>query len=186
MAKTYERTPEAIGRLTPQQRAVTQDDVTEPPFRNEFWNSKEPGIYVDVVSGEPLFASIHKFDSHSGWPSFTIPLEPDNVVELSDTSHGMVRTEVRSAHGNSHLGHLFPDGPADQGGMRYCINSASLRFIAATDLETEGYGQYGHLFDSDVDSKTNIEASHDRWWCQLPVRDRGARIRLFLGHAGLD
>jgi peptide-methionine (R)-S-oxide reductase len=148
MAKTYERTPEAIGRLTPQQRAVTQDDVTEPPFRNEFWNSKEPGIYVDVVSGEPLFASIHKFDSHSGWPSFTIPLEPDNVVELSDTSHGMVRTEVRSAHGNSHLGHLFPDGPADEGGMRYCINSASLRFIVAEDLETEGYGQYSHLFDA--------------------------------------
>jgi peptide-methionine (R)-S-oxide reductase len=139
-----------------------------------------------VVSGEPLFASSHKFDSHSGWPSFTIPLEPDNVVELSDTSHGMVRTEVRSAHGNSHLGHLFPDGPADEGGMRYCINSASLRFIVAEDLETEGYGQYGHLFDSDVDSKTNIGASHDYVRGELPVRDRGARIRLFLGHAGLD
>jgi peptide-methionine (R)-S-oxide reductase len=186
MANTYESTPEAIERLTPRQRAVTQDDVTEPPFQNEFWNSKEPGIYVDVVSGEPLFASIHKFDSHSGWPSFTIPLDPDNVVELSDSSHGMIRTEVRSAHGNSHLGHLFPDGPADAGGMRYCINSASLRFIAAKDLETEGYGRYGHLFNSDVDSKTNIGASHDRRWFQLPVRDRGARIRLFLGHAGLD
>ena len=148
MAKTYERTPEAIEQLTPQQRAVTQDDVTEPPFRNEFWNSKEPGIYVDVVSGEPLFASIHKFDSHTGWPSFTIPLEPDNVVERSDTSHGMVRTEVRSAHGDSHLGHLFPDGPLEAGGMRYCINSASLRFIAAEDLETEGYGQYAYLFDA--------------------------------------
>ena len=148
MAKTYERTPEALERLTPRQRAVTQDDVTEPPFQNEFWNSKEPGIYVDVVSGEPLFASIHKFDSHSGWPSFTIPLEPANVVELSDTSHEMIRTEVRSAHGNSHLGHLFPDGPADAGGMRYCINSASLRFIAAKDLDAEGYGQYGHLFDA--------------------------------------
>jgi peptide-methionine (R)-S-oxide reductase len=148
MAKTYESTPAALERLTPRQRAVTQDDVTEPPFQNEFWNSKEPGIYVDVVSGEPLFASIHKFDSHSGWPSFTIPLEPANVVELSDTSHGMIRTEVRSTHGNSHLGHLFSDGPADAGGMRYCINSASLRFIAAKDLETEGYGQYGHLFDA--------------------------------------
>jgi peptide-methionine (R)-S-oxide reductase len=148
MTKTYQRTPEAVERLTPRQRAVTQDDVTEPPFDNEYWNSKEPGIYVDVVSGEPLFASVHKFDSHTGWPSFTIPLEPDNVVELSDTSHGMIRTEVRSAHGNSHLGHLFPDGPADEGGMRYCINSASLRFIAAKDLETEGYGQYAHLFDA--------------------------------------
>jgi peptide-methionine (R)-S-oxide reductase len=148
MAQTYERTPEAVERLTPRQRAVTQDDVTEPPFGNEFWNSKEPGIYVDVVSGEPLFASVHKFDSRTGWPSFTIPLEPDNVVERSDTSHGMVRTEVRSAHGDSHLGHLFPDGPADAGGMRYCINSASLRFIAAKDLEAEGYGQYAHLFDA--------------------------------------
>jgi peptide-methionine (R)-S-oxide reductase len=144
--KTYQRTPEAIEQLSPRQRAVTQDDVTEPPFQNEFWNSREPGIYVDVVSGEPLFASVHKFDSHSGWPSFTTPLEPDNVVELSDNSHGMIRTEVRSAHGNSHLGHLFPDGPADEGGMRYCINSASLRLIPVKDLETEGYGEYAHLF----------------------------------------
>ena len=103
---------------------------------------------MDVVSGEPLFASVHKFDSQTGWPSFTIPLEPDNVVERSDTSHGVVRTEVRSAHGDSHLGHLFPDGPADAGGMRYCINSASLRFIAAEDLEAEGYGRYAHLFDT--------------------------------------
>ncbi|WP_432868844.1 peptide-methionine (R)-S-oxide reductase MsrB [Microbispora rosea] len=148
MAQTYERTPEAVERLTPRQRAVTQGDATEPPFENEFWDSKEPGIYVDVVSGEPLFASVHKFDSHTGWPSFTIPLEPGNVVEHSDISYGMVRTEVRSAHGDSHLGHLFPDGPADAGGMRYCINSASLRFIAAQDLETEGYGQYAHLFDA--------------------------------------
>lgn len=148
MAEPYERTPEAVERLTPRQRAVTQSDLTEPPFQNEFWNSKEPGIYVDVVSGEPLFASVSKFDSHSGWPSFTRPLEPDNVVELSDTSHGMSRTEVRSAHGNSHLGHLFDDGPAHEGGMRYCINSASLRFVAAQDLEAEGYGQYAHLFET--------------------------------------
>ena len=154
MAQTFEPTPTAIERLTPRQRAVTQEDVTEPPFHNEFWNSKEPGIYVDVVSGEPLFASVHKFDSHSGWPSFTIPLEPDNVVELDDTSHGMIRTEVRSAHGNSHLGHLFPDGPADEGGLRYCINSASLRFIAAEDLQTEGYGQYAHLFDATPDASS--------------------------------
>jgi peptide-methionine (R)-S-oxide reductase len=154
MAKTYERTPEALEKLTPQQRAVTQNDVTEPPFDNEYWDSKEPGIYVDVVSGEPLFASTHKFDSGTGWPSFTTPLEPDNVVELSDTSHGMVRIEVRSAHGNSHLGHLFDDGPANAGGMRYCLNSASLRFVAAKDLEAEGYGEYSHLFD-DAASKTN-------------------------------
>jgi len=148
MAKTYGRTPEAVERLTPRQRAVTQDDVTEPPFDNEYWNSKEPGIYVDVVSGEPLFASVHKFDSRTGWPSFTLPLEPGNVVDRSDTSHGMIRTEVRSAHGNSHLGHLFDDGPAGAGGMRYCINSASLRFIAAENLEAEGYGQYAHLFEA--------------------------------------
>jgi peptide-methionine (R)-S-oxide reductase len=148
MTRTYEPTPEAVGRLTPLQRAVTQNDVTEPAFGNEFWNSKQPGIYVDVVSGEPLFASVHKFDSRTGWPSFTVPLEPGNVVERSDTSHGMVRIEVRSAHGDSHLGHLFPDGPADAGGLRYCINSASLRFIAADDLEAEGYGQYAHLFDA--------------------------------------
>lgn len=155
MTKSNERTPEALGRLTPRQRAVTQDDATEPPFDNEYWNSKEPGIYVDVVSGEPLFASVHKFDSRTGWPSFTIPIEPDNVVERSDTSHGMVRTEVRSAHGNSHLGHLFDDGPADAGGMRYCINSASLRFIAAENLEAEGYGQYAHLFDTAAGAKAN-------------------------------
>jgi peptide-methionine (R)-S-oxide reductase len=154
MTKAYERTAEAIEQLTPRQRAVTQNDVTEPPFDNEFWDSKEPGIYVDVVSGEPLFASAQKFDSQSGWPSFTVPLEPDNVLELSDTSHGMTRTEVRSAHGNSHLGHLFPDGPAEAGGMRYCINSASLRFIAARDLESEGYGQYAHLFDTPEISET--------------------------------
>lgn len=155
MATAYEPTAGAIERLTPRQRAVTQDDVTEPPFENEFWDSKEPGIYVDVVSGEPLFASVHKFDSLSGWPSFTIPLEPDNIVEISDNNLGMTRTEVRSTHGNSHLGHLFPDGPADEGGMRYCINSASLRFVAAQDLEAEGYGQYQDLFDGDGDPKAN-------------------------------
>jgi peptide-methionine (R)-S-oxide reductase len=149
MATRYERTTEAVEQLTRQQHAVTQEDGTEPPFQNEFWNSKEDGIYVDVVSGEPLFASVHKYNSGTGWPSFTIPLEPENVLEISDQSHGMVRTEVRSAHGNSHLGHLFPDGPSDQGGMRYCINSASLRFVGVQDLEAEGYGQYADLFDAD-------------------------------------
>jgi peptide-methionine (R)-S-oxide reductase len=148
VARTYQRSPEAVEQLTPRQRSVTQEDTTEPPFDNEFWNSKEPGIYVDVVSGEPLFASVHKFASRTGWPSFTVPLEPDNVVERSDTSHSMIRTEVRSAHGDSHLGHLFADGPAAEGGMRYCINSASLRFIPAEDLESKGYGEYVHLFDA--------------------------------------
>jgi peptide-methionine (R)-S-oxide reductase len=155
VAGQYERTPEAIANLTERQRAVTQDDVTEPPFQNEFWDSKEAGIYVDVVSGEPLFASVNKYDSHSGWPSFTVPLEPNNVVEVDDTSHGMIRTEVRSAHGNSHLGHLFPDGPADAGGLRYCINSSSLRFIAAKDLAAQGYGQYAHLFASTDNDSTS-------------------------------
>ena len=112
MTKTYSKDAEAVARLSAEQRRVTQEGATEPAFRNEYWDNKEPGIYVDVVSGEPLFASINKYDSHTGWPSFTVPLEPDNVVEKSDTSHGMIRTEVRSSHGDSHLGHLFDDGPA--------------------------------------------------------------------------
>lgn len=147
MAKTYEKDPGGIARLSGEQRGVTQEGGTEPAFRNEYWDHKEPGIYVDVVSGEPLFASINKYDSHTGWPSFTMPLEPDNVVEKSDTSHGMIRTEVRSAHGDSHLGHLFNDGPTDAGGLRYCMNSASLRFVPVDQLEAEGYGAYRHLFD---------------------------------------
>jgi methionine-R-sulfoxide reductase len=147
VSDNYRKDPEAIARLTPEQRQVTQDAATEPPFNNEFWNNKEPGIYVDIVSGEPLFASVNKYDSHSGWPSFTVPLDPANVVENSDTSHGMVRTEVRSAHGDSHLGHVFPDGPVEAGGLRYCINSAALRFIPVDDLEREGYGAYRKLFE---------------------------------------
>ena len=148
MADTYRKDPEAIAKLTPEQYRVTQQADTEPPFRNEFWDNKEQGIYVDVVSGEPLFASVSKYDSGSGWPSFTVPLEKGNVVELSDTSYGMVRTEVRSAHGDSHLGHVFPDGPASEGGLRYCINSAALRFIPVDNLEREGYGAYRALFGS--------------------------------------
>ena len=148
MADTYRKDPEAISRLTPEQYRVTQQADTEPPFRNEFWDNKEPGIYVDVVSGEPLFASVNKYDSGSGWPSFTVPIEPGNVTEKSDISHGMVRTEVRSAHGDSHLGHVFPDGPPAEGGLRYCINSAALRFIPLDDLEREGYGAYRKLFDN--------------------------------------
>ena len=138
----YEKTPEAVARLTAEQRRVTQESGTERPFYNEFWDSKEAGLYVDVVSGEPLFTSMDKFDSGCGWPSFTKPIEAANVNELRDTTHGMVRTEVRSAHGDSHLGHVFPDGPRDRGGLRYCINSASLRFIHRDDMEAEGYGAY--------------------------------------------
>jgi methionine-R-sulfoxide reductase len=144
----YNKNPEAVSRLTPEQYRVTQHDGTERPFQNAYWDNKEPGIYVDVVSGEPLFASVHKFESGSGWPSFTKPLELQNVVENTDSSHGMVRTEVRSSHGDSHLGHVFPDGPAQAGGLRYCINSASLRFIHLDDLEREGYGAYRKLFDT--------------------------------------
>ena len=128
--------------LTPLQYEVTQHAATEPPFRNEYWDNHQAGIYVDVVSGEPLFSSLDKFDSGTGWPSFTKPLEPGNIREDVDRSLFMVRTEVRSAHGDSHLGHVFPDGPADRGGLRYCINSASLRFIPREEMEAEGYGAY--------------------------------------------
>ena len=144
----YNSNPEAISRLSPEQYRVTQGNGTEPPFDNAYWDNKEPGIYVDVVSGEPLFASVGKFDSNCGWPSFTKPLEPENVVENSDSSHGMTRTEVRSSHGDSHLGHVFPDGPREAGGLRYCINSASLRFVPLGELESEGYGAYRKLFDT--------------------------------------
>jgi len=147
MADTFRKDPEAISRLTPEQYRITQQCGTEPAFRNQYWDNKEPGIYVDVVSGEPLFASVSKYDSHSGWPSFTVPIEPGNVVERTDATHGMVRTEVRSAHGDSHLGHVFPDGPPQEGGLRYCINPAALRFIPLDDLEREGYGGYRALFE---------------------------------------
>jgi peptide-methionine (R)-S-oxide reductase len=152
---TYRKDPEAIARLTNAQYQVTQQDSTEPAFRNEFWDNHEPGLYVDVVSGEPLFASVNKYDSQSGWPSFTVPVEPGNVVELQDSTYGMARTEVRSAHGDSHLGHVFPDGPKDEGGLRYCINSAALRFIPVADLEGEGYGEYRKLFETTDDGSAS-------------------------------
>jgi peptide-methionine (R)-S-oxide reductase len=154
VSDTYEKDPQAISQLTPEQYRVTQKKGTEPAFRNEYWDNKEPGIYVDVVSGEPLFASVNKYDSRSGWPSFTVPLEPRNVVKKRDFGLGMIRTEVRSAHGDSHLGHVFNDGPADQGGLRYCINSAALRFIKVDDLEREGYGEYRTLFEQTDETRS--------------------------------
>jgi peptide-methionine (R)-S-oxide reductase len=138
----YARNPDALSRLSPEQLRVTQQNGTERPGTGEYLHNKEPGIYVDIVSGEPLFASSDKFESGCGWPSFTRPIEPAHINELRDASHGMIRTEVRSMHGDSHLGHVFPDGPADRGGLRYCINSASLRFVHRDDMEAEGYGAY--------------------------------------------
>ncbi|MHA7888021.1 MULTISPECIES: peptide-methionine (R)-S-oxide reductase MsrB [Roseicyclus] len=138
----YTKDPDAIARLTPEQYRVTQASGTERPGTGAYLGNKEPGIYVDIVSGEPLFASSDKYDSGCGWPSFTKPIEPAHVTELRDLSHGMIRTEVRSTHGDSHLGHVFPDGPRDRGGLRYCINSAALRFVHRDDMEAEGYGDY--------------------------------------------
>ena len=138
----YRKDPEAIARLTPEQYRVTQQSATERPGTGEYLHNHEPGIYVDIVSGEPLFASADKFESGCGWPSFTKPIEDANVAELRDMTHGMIRTEVRSTHGDSHLGHVFDDGPPEAGGLRYCINSASLRFTTRERMEVEGYGAY--------------------------------------------
>jgi peptide-methionine (R)-S-oxide reductase len=143
----YTKDPDAIARLTPEQYAVTQRNATEAPFANEFDDHYESGLYVDIVSGEPLFSSLDKFDSGCGWPSFTKPAEPDNVEQNVDHSRGMTRSEARSSYGDSHLGHVFDDGPPEQGGLRYCINSSALRFIPADELESEGYGEYLKLFE---------------------------------------
>ena len=139
---TYPKTPDAAAALTPEQYRITQQSGTERPGTGELLYNKEPGIYVDIVSGEPLFASSDKYESGCGWPSFTKPIEPANLNELRDNSHGMIRTEVRSSHGDSHLGHVFDDGPSDRGGLRYCINSASLRFVPRDEMEAQGYGAY--------------------------------------------
>lgn len=140
--RDYQKTPEALAALSPEQFRVTQQSATERPGTGEYLHNEEPGIYVDIVSGEPLFASSDKYESGCGWPSFTKPIAPAHVNELRDLAHGMVRTEVRSTHGDSHLGHVFPDGPADRGGLRYCINSASLRFIHRDEMQAQGYGEY--------------------------------------------
>jgi peptide-methionine (R)-S-oxide reductase len=138
----WARTPEALARLSPEERYVTQENGTERPFTGALLDEKRDGIFVDVVSGEPLFASADKYESGCGWPSFTRPITKEALAELRDDSHGMIRTEVRSTHADSHLGHVFPDGPQDQGGLRYCINSAALRFIPLEEMEAEGYGEY--------------------------------------------
>ena len=141
----YHKNSEAIALLSPEEYWVTQENGTERPGTGKLLYNKEPGIYVDIVSGEPLFISNDKYESGCGWPSFTKSVEASYVSEISDTSHGMIRTEVRSTHGDSHLGHVFPDGPKDRGGLRYCINSASLRFIHLNDMEAEGYGKFVEL-----------------------------------------
>jgi len=138
----FSKNEDALRKLTPEQYRVTQQSATERPGTGEYLHTREPGIYVDIVSGEPLFASSDKFESGCGWPSFTRPIEPANVTELTDATHGMARTEVRSTHADSHLGHVFPDGPKERGGLRYCINSASLRFVHRDDMAAEGYADY--------------------------------------------
>lgn len=157
MANDYRKTSEALERLTPEQYRVTQEDGTEPAFRNKYWNNHEPGIYVDVVSGQPLFSSTDKYDSRSGWPSFTRPIEPAAVIETVDRKLWMQRTEVRSAGADSHLGHVFDDGPREAGGLRYCMNSAALRFIPVADLEAEGYGEFRARFDNNTHDHTTAQ-----------------------------
>lgn len=147
MTTEYRATPEAIARLTDMQRRVTQNDGTESAFRNEYHDNKAAGLYVDVVSGQPLFTSLDKYDSGTGWPSFTKPVEPGAITTKTDRGLFMTRVEVRSSGADSHLGHVFDDGPRDAGGLRYCMNSAALRFVPVDELEAEGYGEYRALFE---------------------------------------
>jgi peptide-methionine (R)-S-oxide reductase len=158
VANDYRKTPEALSRLTPEQYRVTQEEGTEPAFRNRYWDNHEQGIYVDVVSGQPLFSSTDKYDSRSGWPSFTRPIDPAAVTEKVDRTLWMKRTEVRSSGADSHLGHVFDDGPREAGGLRYCMNSAAMRFIPVAQLEDEGYGEFRALFaamDTDTTGTTS-------------------------------
>lgn len=159
MSRNYSKTAEALSRLTDSQLRVTQRDDTEPAFRNEYWDNHEPGIYVDVVSGQPLFSSTDKYDSGTGWPSFTKPIAVDAVRTTPDTTHGTTRTEARSTGADSHLGHVFDDGPVEDGGQRYCMNSAALRLIPVSELETQGYGEYRSLFEVADTSATKENAS---------------------------
>ena len=171
-------------RLNPMQYRVTQENGTEPPFQNEFWDNKEQGIYVDIVSGEPLFSSKDKFKSGTGWPSFTKPLIAKNVVEKSDTTHGMVRVEVRSMNADSHLGHVFDDGPQPTG-KRYCINSASMRFIKAKDLEKEGYGQYAEQFGIKITGRRVLVVAAGCFWCTEAIFEaQEGVISVVSGYAG--
>jgi peptide methionine sulfoxide reductase msrA/msrB len=186
MTKHYKKEADKIEQLDAMQFRVTQQCGTEPPFQNAFWDNKEPGLYVDVVSGEPLFSSTHKFDSGTGWPSFTQPVEVENVTNHEDESLGMTRTEVRSRHGDSHLGHVFPDGPIDRGGLRYCINSASLRFIPKDRLEQEGYAEYLPLFaeKTAVAEETAILAGGCFWGMEELFRQQPGVLRTRCGYTG--
>lgn len=161
MTTDYRSTPEALSRLTDTEYRVTQRDATEPPFRNAYWDNHEPGLYVDVVSGEPLFSSNDKYDSGTGWPSFTRPVASEAVRTITDRTLWMTRTEVRSAAADSHLGHVFDDGPRDAGGLRYCMNSAALRFIPVDELDEQGYGEYRPLFDPTADTTTTTTTTNE-------------------------
>ena len=195
MTKQYHKNPGAVSALSPEQYQVTQKNGTERPFTGEYWDNHEPGLYVDVVSGEPLFASVDKFESGSGWPSFTKPVDAAYVFEKRDLSHLMLRTEVRSKHGDSHLGHVFKDGPREAGGLRYCINSASLRFVHLDDLEAEGYGEYRSLFGAgeeeqgntggtNVTTKTAILAGGCFWGMQDLIRKQPGVVSTRVGYTG--
>jgi peptide methionine sulfoxide reductase msrA/msrB len=184
---TYRKDPDAIAALTPDQYRVTQRNGTERAYSGEFWLHDEPGIYVDVVSGEPLFASVDKFDSRTGWPSFTKPVDRRNVVTKRDFTMLFPRTEVRSAHGDSHLGHVFKDGPRNRGGLRYCINSAALRFVHRDDLEAQGYSDYVTLFskeDSMSEYKTATLAGGCFWGMQDLIRRQPGVVSTRVGYTG--